>query len=50
MNQINIKEKCWEENTWNKNHLKGKNNLYLISIDFQKAFDSIKRVTLIYAL
>ena len=24
--------------------------LYLISIDFQKAFDSIKRVTLIYAL
>ena len=25
MNQINVKEKCWEENTWNKR--KGHNNL-----------------------
>ena len=33
-----------------KESFKRKKNLYLISIDFQKAFDSIKRDTLIYAL
>ena len=33
-----------------KESFKRKKPLYLISIDFQKAFDSIKRVTLIYAL
>ena len=33
-----------------KESFKRKNPLYLISIDFQKAFDSIKRDTLIYAL
>ena len=33
-----------------KESFKRKKTLYLISIDFQKAFDSIKRDTLIYAL
>ena len=33
-----------------KESFKRKCPLYLISIDFQKAFESIKRVTLIYAL